>query len=224
MPVKGYEKITGVEDNEQPISHPLSTANIFSVLTFSWMNSILRTGRERPLEQSDFLPLHENDRTRELTEHLKNQWDSDVDRSNKEGTKPKLWKCVLKIISLRDICVTWLLILLESVGRIMQPLLVGVLVHFLRTANEDRGILYLFAALMFSNGLLYLLSHSGDFYLDLLGMKLRSALQGIIYHKVMNRPCIPCILPPKCKLYLAHANFNYLLFHFISNLALPPCG
>lgn len=186
MTRKGYSKITGVEDDRKCISHPLKTANIFSILTFWWMNDVLRTGNKRPLEQSDFLPLHESGRTREWTERLKNQWNSDIERCNKEKTNPNLWKSILNIIPLQDICISWSLILLESFGRIVQPLLVGILVQFLRNSNKDPSILYFCAALMASNGLFYILAHSGDFYLDLLGMKLRSGLQGIIYHKVTN--------------------------------------
>ena len=142
MTGKGY-KITTLEDDENCIYHPLSTANIFSVLTFWWMNSdVLRTGNERPLEQSDFLPLHPNDRTRDMTERLKNQWNSGVERCNREGTKPKLWKSILKLISLREICITCSVISLESIGRNMEPLLVGILIQFMRTANEDASILY----------------------------------------------------------------------------------
>lgn len=187
MTGKGYKKIAVAEEDEKHISHPLSTANIFSILTFGWMNGVLRTGNERPLEHSDFLPLHENDRASDWTERLRDQWNCDVERCNKEGTKPKLWKTVLKIISLRQICIAWSLISLESVGRVMQPLLIGILVQFLRNgANQDPTILYVCAALMASNGLLYNLSHTGNFYVELIGMKLRSALQGIVYHKVIH--------------------------------------
>ena len=181
---KGYTKIAGATDDTNNTFHPLRTANIFSIITFRWMNDVLEAGNKHPLEQSDVLPLHDNDKAKVLAESLKKEWNSHIDNCKKGKTKPKLWKSVLKTISLRNICIAWSLMLLESFGRIMQPILVGFLVQFLRNPDQDPSILYCCAALMSFNGLLYILAHSGNFYLDLLGMKLRGALQTIVYHKV----------------------------------------
>ena len=185
MTKKGYSKVPGQDTTDQhEIYHPLTTANIFSMFTFWWLNDMFRKGNQRPLQQSDFLPLHEQDRTRDLTERLQNQWNSDMERCNKEGTKPKLWQTVIKIISFKEMCITSSLALLESVGRVTQPLLIGIIVHYLRFGNENSSHLYLCAGLMALNSLFYIFIHFNDFNLELLGMKLRSALQGIIYLKV----------------------------------------
>lgn len=185
MTKKGYRKVPGQETaDEHELHHPLSTANFLSIVTFWWMNGVFRKGTERPLDESDFLPLHEKDRTRDLTERLQKQWNNDVAKCNEDGTKPKLWKSVVKIISFKELCISWSLLLLESVGRVMQPLLIGILVHFLRSGNEDGVTLYVCAGLMTFNGLVYILSNYSGFHLELIGMKLRSALQGLIYLKV----------------------------------------
>ena len=185
MTKNGYSKIPGQDTaNQHEHYHPLTTANFFSIFTLWWMNGVFRKGNERPLQQSDFLPLHEEDRTRVLTERLQKQWKSDMERCKKEGTRPKLWKTVIKIVSFKEICITSCLALLESVGRVTQPLLIGILVHFLRFGNEYSSHLYLCAGLMALNSLLYIFIHFNDFHLELLGMKLRSALQGMIYLKV----------------------------------------
>ena len=185
MTKKGYRKVPDQDTEDQhELHHPLITANFLSILTFWWMNGIFRKGNKRPLNQSDFLPLHHQDRTRDLTERLQKQWNSDLQKCNEDGTEPKLWKSVMKMIPFKEFCVSWLLILLESVAQVMQPLLIGIFVHFLRSGNADPVYLYLCAGLMTLNGFLYLFSNISYFHLELLGMKLRSALQGLVYLKV----------------------------------------
>ncbi|XP_078362204.1 ATP-binding cassette sub-family C member 4-like [Oculina patagonica] len=185
MTKKGYRKVP-VEDtvNQHKLHHPLTTANFLSIFAFWWMNNVFRKGTKEPLDQSDFLPLHQEERTRDLTERLQKQWNSDLQKCNEEGTEPKLWKSVIKIISFKEFCLCLSLLLLESVGRIMQPLLIGILVYLLRVRNADPVYLYLCAGLMTFNGLTYILSNYSGFILELLGMKLRSALQGLIFQKI----------------------------------------
>ena len=185
MTKKGYRKVPDQNsENQHEFYHPLITANFLSILTFWWMNGIFRKGNKRPLDQSDFLPLHHQGRTRDLTERLQKQWNNDIQKCNEERTEPKLWKSVMKMISFKEFCVSLSLIFLESVAQIMQPLLIGILVHILGSRNASPVYLYLFAGLMTLNGLLYIFTNLSYFHLELLGMKLRSALQGLIYLKV----------------------------------------
>ena len=61
-----YEKVDRASDR----NNPKESANIFSILSFSWMNSILATGNTRPLENNDLFPLLDEDKTQGLTERL----------------------------------------------------------------------------------------------------------------------------------------------------------
>ena len=195
MTKKGYRKVLGQNTEDQhELHHPLTTANFLSIFTFWWMNGIFRKGNKRPLDQSDFLPLHHQHRTRDLTEGLQKQWNSDLQKCNEERTEPKLWKSVIKMISFKEFCISWCLMLLESIASIMKPLLIGIIVHFLRFGDADPGVLYLCAGLMALNGLLYIFCNTSYFHLELLGMKLRSALQGLVYLKVGTQPSFPILL------------------------------
>ena len=93
MPNKGYETLTSDDDeaDTDSQSHPSMSANVLSLFSFWWMNNVFRTGSKRPLKQSDFLPLHEKDRTRDLTERLQVEWNIHVQECNTtEGKQPKL--------------------------------------------------------------------------------------------------------------------------------------
>ena len=188
MSNKGYEKITtGHADDDTESSHPTTSANLFSLLSFWWMNSVFKIGSKRPLKQSDFLPLHEKDRTRDLTERLQKEWNNHVQECNMtEGKQPKLWKCVLKTVTFHDICLPMCFWLLESMFRVSQPLVLGFLLHLLGSAEKNRSLAYACCVFLTLSGLTSACTHYSAYSCDLLGMRLSSAIKGIVYLKVRN--------------------------------------
>ena len=188
MSNKGYETITtGDEDDDTESSHPTISANFLSLLSFWWMNSVFKIGSKRPLKQSDFLPLHEQDRTRDLTERLQKEWNNHVQECNMtDGKQPKLWKCVVKTVSLRDVCLPVSFWVLESMFRVSQPLVLGFLLHLLGSAEESRSLTYACCVFLTLSGLASACTHFSAYSCDLLGMRLSSAMKGIVYLKVRN--------------------------------------
>ena len=188
MSNKGYEKITtGDDDDDAKSPHPTTSANFLSLLSFWWMNSVFKTGSKRPLKQSDFLPLHEKDRTRDLTERLQKEWNNHVQECNMtEGKQPKLWKCVVKTVSFCDICLPMCFWLLESMFRVSQPLVLGFLLYLLDSAETSRPLAYACCVFLTLSGLSSACTHYSAYSCDLLGMRLSSAIKGIVYLKVRN--------------------------------------
>lgn len=186
MTNKRYETIaTDDDDNREESSHPLSSANFLSHLTFWWMNDIFKIGSKRPLNQSDFLPLHEKDRTRDLTERLQTIWNDHVQECNINGKRqPKLWKCVYKTISFRDILLPMCFWLTEMVFRVSQPLVLGFLLLLLSSNEIHRSLAYACCVVLTLSGLSTACTHYSAYMCDLLGMRLSSAIKGIIYIKV----------------------------------------
>ncbi|XP_078357372.1 ATP-binding cassette sub-family C member 4-like [Oculina patagonica] len=189
MPRKSYKKLASDEDDndddDKKNCHPATTANFLSILTFWWMNGLFKTGSQRPLKQSDFLPLHHKDRTRELTEQLWKTWNNHVQECNKtDGRQPKLWKCVSKTISLQEHIFPLCGLLLDSSCRVIQPLLLGLIIHLL-TSKENRSfIIYTSAISLVVCCLPYLYTHFIAYKYEIIGMRLSSALKGIIYLKI----------------------------------------
>ncbi|XP_078359418.1 ATP-binding cassette sub-family C member 4-like [Oculina patagonica] len=189
MSRKSYEKLVsdedGHDDDEKKNCHPATTANFLSILTFWWMNGLFKTGSERPLEQSDFLPLHHKDKTRDLTERLWKTWNNHVQECNKtEGRQPKLWKCVLKNIYWQEHIVNWCGFLVESTCRVIQPLLLGIIIDLLTSGELNRKLAYTYATLLVLSFLPGICTHTVSYKCELLGMRLISALRGIIYLKI----------------------------------------
>ena len=181
-----YEEISQDAGRETRKSH--NTRNIFSLLTFSWISGVLKAGSRRPLQQSDFLDLPEQDETKHLTVKLQKGWKHEVERSRKNGCEPRLWKIVVKLLSPHDIFFAIFTGLVDSVSRFTQPLLLGYFLSLLMHPDDShRYLLYGCAGIMMATVTVRSLAmHQYDYNSLYLGMRLRSALKGIVYIKVNN--------------------------------------
>ena len=183
MVSQNYER---VPDTKRSPADPQKDAGLFSLLTFWWMNGVFQTGAKRPLEESDFLPLQEQDETQRLTENIQKLWSCEKKKCAESGKKPRLWKSVLKAVSLRQWGFLLFTNLLYFTCRVLQPLLLGFLVsEMMDIQNDDRSLLYVCAAAMSVNALVRSQVQHQCFYRSLLlGMQLRAALKGVVYLKV----------------------------------------
>ena len=95
MARNGYNKISPSEDKE--------SVSFVSLLFFQWMNSIFKTGSERPLDENDFLPLSKENCSSFLTDQLQANWNKEKAKCDRNQKRPKLWKSVIKLISVKDV-------------------------------------------------------------------------------------------------------------------------
>ena len=188
MPNKDYEKISNDDNDDADSPHPMLSANFLSLLFFWWMNNILKIGSQRPLKLSDLLPLHEEDRTRVLTERLQIEWNNHVQECNMiQGKQPKLWKCLLRMLSCMEILFLMSFWFVESIFHVTQPLVLGFLLQSLSSAQRNHTLEYVCCFLLSFSGLSTTLTHYSAYKLELIGMRLSSAIKGIIYLKVSMR-------------------------------------
>lgn len=190
MQRKGYEKVSAEEGEENHVG-------ILSFLFFQWMNHVIKTGSKRALEQSDFLPLAQENSTSSVSEKLQIKWNEEKAKSEQNGKSPKFWKSVLKTISVKDVLVIMFTGILDSCCRIFQPLLLGYLVSSLMPTTESRNDLLLYgcAVAMGVNAFIKSLSVQHlSFRCEVLGVRLTSAIKGIIYRKVCTSLGVPFTL------------------------------
>lgn len=177
----GYRKISEDGCNSKKVS-------LFSLLFFRWMNSVLRTGSERSLEEKDFLPLAKESTSHYLTKRLKKQWNNEKARCrNKNNSKKsKLWKSLLKSIPLYDLMLIISTSALYSLTRLLQPLLLGCLTKALMSAERQNNYLsYGYALGMGANALLGCIAlHQYGWRCERLSIRISSALKGLVYLKV----------------------------------------
>ena len=165
--------------------HPQSEASLISFLLFWWTNDLFKTGNQRPLQQSDFWPLHEENKTCLQTKRLQSQWSKDLNEVGLTGKKPRLWKSAMKVLSCKDLCIISFAGLVDSVGRFLQPFFLGVFISTLMYDTPDRGLLCGCAALMLLIVLMKSIAvHHSSFKLYVIGMRMKASLKGVIFKKV----------------------------------------
>ncbi|XP_078361824.1 ATP-binding cassette sub-family C member 4-like [Oculina patagonica] len=180
MERNGYKRISTEGDKEN--------VSFVSRLFFRWMNSVFKTGSERALEEDDLLPLTEENVTCTLTEQLQTKWNNESTKCKSNGKRPKLWKSVLKMLSEKEGIFIIFTGVLYSICGLLQPLLLGYLISTLTSAEPQGNHLlrYGCALAMGITALIGCLSAQHfDYRCELLGIRISSALKGLVYLKTL---------------------------------------
>ena len=181
---KHYEKVPGMRGQEA--FNPQKEAGVSSTLTFHWMNGIFRTGNKRALEESDFLPLQDDDDTKRLTERIQRNWRVECKTRAVSGSEPRFWKAVLASIPRRSCAVLLWSGVIDAVCRFLQPLLLGFLLLNMESAQDvEYYSACELAAAMFLNALVRITAnHCFIYHCERIGMQLRAAIKGAVFLKV----------------------------------------
>ena len=166
----------------------MANKSFFSTLLFQWMNISLKTGSERAIYENDLFPLEEENTTRVLTERLRANWTKETANSKRQDIWPRLWKSVLRMLTTKDLVLLFTAGIFWTICRVLQPLLLGFLIKSLMTA-EPHNMYYLYgsASALGVNELICCLSmHQFGYRCEVLGIRISSALKGLVYMKVMK--------------------------------------
>ncbi|XP_015779867.1 PREDICTED: multidrug resistance-associated protein 4-like [Acropora digitifera] len=183
MPVK-------MRYNKLPREEPTSSLQeeqigIWSLLFYHWMTDTFKTGNSRPLQQSDLLPIEEQNKTRILTENLQNIWLKERNACFGSGKRPRLWRCVARILPLREIMIIVLFGMVESISAILRCLLLGVILSNLTSSKGDKTVMYVSAVLM----VVVIIGERifttfRNWMAEVMGQRICCALRGMIYSKI----------------------------------------
>lgn len=181
MAPNGCRKITSTNDFAEKV-------DFVSILLFQCMNDVMKTGNQRALEESDFEPLSNEDTSQSVTVRLAKKWKEEKAYCTRKEKRPRLWKSVLKTLSLREAAYVYLPGVLYGIGSLVTPLLIGYLIFMLMSpGTHTNPILHgcLLAAAMTINTLIGSLAmqHRG-YACEILGIRLSNAIKGLVYRKV----------------------------------------
>ena len=169
--------------------------DIWSLLFYHWMTDTFKTGNSRPLQQSDLLPIEEQNKTRILTENLQNIWFEERNASFSSGKRPRLWRCVAKILPLREIMIIVLFGMVDSISAILRFLLLGVILSNLTSSEGDKTVMYVSAVLMAVTIIGGRVSAEfRNWMAEVMGQRICCALRGMIYSKVKMQRLSPGFL------------------------------
>ena len=171
------------EENECPYEY----ADIFSVLTFSWMTPMMKYGYNNFLTQDDLWDLRQRDTTRTTVATLENAWEQELQKKKK---KPSLWLALFK--SFGGSYARGALIKCGSdVLAFVQPQLLRILINFIdsyRTSEPQpaiQGIAIALAMFVVSVGQTMCLHQYFQRAFDS-GMRVKSSLTAMIYAKALK--------------------------------------
>ena len=182
MAKSSYKKINNGANAEH--------VSFLSILCFQWINAVLKRGNERVIEKSDCLPLAKENTTCSVIELLQTKWNEETTKCKRNAKNPKLWKSVLKILLVKDGMTLISCGILYKLCRILQPLLlVYLMVSLMIPERQDNYLRYGCALAIGINAVIgRLCAHQFSYRCDVLGIRISSALKGLVYLKV-SRKC-----------------------------------
>ena len=181
MAPNGYKKISSTSDSAEKVS-------FVSFLLLQWMNDVMKTGSKRTLEEEDFVPLSNENTSQSATELLDKKWKEEVANSIRKKKTPKLWKSVLRMISLREAVFVVCCDVLFAISSLLSPLLVGHLIFMLMSPETHQNNILHGCVLAIAMAVTTLVGSLGMQHFgyagEIMGIRLSNAVQGLVYRKV----------------------------------------
>ena len=184
----GYESVSGGE--EQSKECPEESANFWSLITFSWMNSIMVLGYKKPLTEDDLWDVNQEDYARTVSEEFERVWSEERRR---HGSKPSLTRALFKAFG-GPFSFAALFKLVQDGLQFTQPQLLNLLILFIGSQQSGRGtnslpteIGFLLASSMLLCGIIQSIMLHQYFHMCIRsGMHVRAALVTAIYKKALR--------------------------------------
>lgn len=175
-------------ENVSKTNNPRDAASWLSVMFFWWMNDVMTLGNERPLTDEDLFPLLDDFKSEVLVEKAETCWLDELKRSQLKKTKPLLWKAMVRIISWRSRLVITILLTLRCVSFVCLPVCLWLVLKTLNDGpNMDMKWAFIYVALLGITSVIQGASTQHyNYTTELWGLKLKVALIGLVYKKVMQ--------------------------------------
>ncbi|CAG8704303.1 27994_t:CDS:2, partial [Dentiscutata erythropus] len=170
---------------------PEASANLFSVITFWWANSLMSLGYKRPLEKEDLYVLNDARTSKILTDKFDVEWKKET---QKVGKNPSLVKALYRVVGAKFFLAGVCRIVSDTI-QVFSPLILKLLLNFVTeayTSNFDSGpqppvyVGYLLAVAMFLMQMSVTVLQNLYFYFSMeTGVLTRSILITAIYRKAL---------------------------------------
>ena len=171
-----------------PVRNPRDQAGFLSLLTFSWINNVLKLGSKQPLEEKHLFAVETSYQAERLVADLEREWLAEERASEQNRTKPRLWKAMMRVIPYRDYVTVAFFRIFYFINMNIFPLIVW---FFLKSISTSTEISYK-ATLPFVIGIA-LVSFTkslcivhGVFKVEMVSMKLKVATIGLVYKKASS--------------------------------------
>ncbi|KAI3972090.1 hypothetical protein MKW92_011924 [Papaver armeniacum] len=188
---------TTIKGKEEEDSCPYSTANLYSILTFSWLNPLLDLGNKKTINLDDVPELSRKDATIGIYDIFKQKLfhtkTTGGGGGDDEISSPKLLKALFWL-TWREVLCTGLLSLLYISASFVGPYLIDFFVQYLNGDHpaahlgfSGRELGYvLVSAFVLSKIVDSLSTRHLSFKLEVIGIRVKNSLVAIIYDKLLT--------------------------------------
>ncbi|GLT57463.1 hypothetical protein SLA2020_304330 [Shorea laevis] len=187
----GDYSVSGVESNKArgvDSVTPFSNAGIFSILSFSWMGSLIALGNKKTLDLEDVPQLDSLDSVAGAFPHFRNKLES-VGGVGSGVTTFKLVKALFLSVW-KEILLTAMLAFAYTVASYVGPYLIETFVQYLNGQREFKNEGYVLVTTFFVAKLVECQSQWHWFFrLKKIGIKIRAVLVAMIYNKGLTLSC-----------------------------------
>ncbi|XP_061980367.1 ABC transporter C family member 3-like [Populus nigra] len=174
--------IDNLENRGADTVTPFGNAGLFSILTFSWMNSLIAAGNKKTLDLEDVPQLHGVDSVVGAFPVFKNKLESDCGRV----TRFKFAKALFLLVW-KEILWTALLALIHTLSSYVGPYLIDVFVQCLDGRGEFKNQGYILASAFVVAKLAECLAQRHlRFRLQQIGTRIRAVTATMIYNKSLT--------------------------------------
>ncbi|GBB94362.1 hypothetical protein RclHR1_02340019 [Rhizophagus clarus] len=171
---------------------PESNANIFSKLTFWWVENLMKLGYKRPLEKDDLYALNDARLAKNIISEFEKSWEKEYTR--KDGKPPSLFRALNRIFGLK-FWTSGFFRLISDTLQVTSPLILQVILTFAqeswmarnnKDASPTSSLGYSLAVILFIMQMGSTFCSNFYFYNSMeTGFLVRTALITIIYRKAM---------------------------------------
>ena len=178
------------------VTNSRENAGFLSLLTFSWISDVLKLGNKQPLEEKHLHTVEASYQTERLVADLDKEWLSEERSSEQNGTKPRLWKALMRVIPRRDYITLMFLRSFDSITFSVLPVIVW---FFLKSISSASEISYK-KTLQFVVGIcLVAMARStcqtqAVFKVQMISVRLKVGVIGLVYKKASDVNVTPEII------------------------------
>jgi ABC-type multidrug transport system fused ATPase/permease subunit len=172
-----------------PTINPLENASIFSILTYSWMNDLIRRGAKKALESEDIYPLPSGYHSDKIYETISDYWKTELDSAKAFNRQPFIGRALFRafngciVFSMLSMCP-------YITGSVLQPLFVSHFIEYVQTQQTNflgisNGFGLVFLLFAISSISVTSFNHS-FFHTSRLGIYCRSSAMVLVYTKALR--------------------------------------
>ncbi|XP_060849436.1 ATP-binding cassette sub-family C member 4-like isoform X2 [Rhopalosiphum padi] len=173
---------------ERPLN-PRSKANLFEIITFSWILKLVQKGLKKELDVIDLYTILDEDSSALLGSKLEKIWSKEQRTATRKNKKPSFLNALFQMFGSKLIIHGIYLAITDMVFSIIQTIFVGKIIsHFetKNTKNQFNIVVYYAVGLIIACSLKTFSSNSYNMMSSHLAMKMRVATCDLIYNKALR--------------------------------------